>query len=86
MPLTNRAQRLAAWVAGHPRPTNANVRHWLYQHSWIVQGAKFGWWHGAQALQILIGVDRKVDALWGIGARSEAEAQAALGLVQSRAG
>ena len=86
MPLTDRAQRLAAWVAAHPRPTDANVRHWLYQHSWIVEGAKFGWWHGAQALRTLIAVDRRVDALWGIGARSEAEAQTALAFVQSRAG
>ena len=86
IPLTDRAQRLAVWVAAHPRPTDANVRHWLYQHSWIVQGAKFGWWHGAQALRTLIAVDRRVDALWGIGARSEAEAQAALAFVQSRSG
>src|SRR5205085_12488955 len=76
--LPARAHLLGAWVAAHPKPTNANVRHWLYQHAWIVDGAAFGWWHGAQALHMLIGVDRKVEARWGIGRRSEAVARAAL--------
>jgi hypothetical protein len=59
------------------------VQHWLYQHSWITAGAKFGWWHGAEALQTLIAVDRTVERQWSMGAKSEAEAQAALDFVKS---
>ena len=84
IPLTARAQRLDAWVSSHRSPTNANVSHWLYQHSWIVTGARLGWWHGAQALELLIQVDRKVQREWGIGARSERLAQAALADVRRR--
>ncbi len=83
MPLPARAQLLGSWVAGHPRPSDANVRHWLYQHSWIVEGAKFGWWHGAEALQTLIAVDRQVEAHWGVGHRSEAIARATLKRVRA---
>src|SRR5436190_2986409 len=54
-----RAERLSAWLTPSRQPTNANVRHWLYQHAWIVTGAKFGWWHGAQALRTLIAIDRR---------------------------
>src|SRR5262245_54553887 len=75
--LPTRALRLEAWVAGRPK-TPPNVQHWLYQHAWIVTGAKFGWWHGAQALQTLIRVDQRVQREWGVGARSEAVARAAL--------
>jgi hypothetical protein len=77
MALPTRALRLEAWVAGKPRNAS-NVQHWLYQHAWIVTGAKFGWWHGAQALQTLIRVDQRVQRQWGIGARSEAVARATL--------
>ena len=78
MALPARALRLQAWLAVHPKKTPANVQHWLYQHAWIVTGAKFGWWHGEQALQTLIRVDRQVERAWGIGHRSEAVARAAL--------
>lgn len=37
----------------------ASVRYWLYQHAWIVAGAKFGWWHGAQARQALAYVEER---------------------------
>ena len=83
MPLPARAQLLRSWVAAHPRPNDANVRHWLYQHAWIVEGAKFGWWHGAEALQTLIAVDREVEAHWGVGHRSEAIARATLKRVRA---
>src|SRR5262249_21146330 len=83
MPLTARAQRLEAWVASKPK-TPANVRHWLYQHSWIVTGARFGWWHGAEALQTLLRVDQHVEREWGIGAKSEADARAALAYVSRK--
>ncbi len=78
MPLTNRARLLAAWVEQHPKKTDAEVHHWLYQHAWIVYGAKFGWWHGAEALRTLIRVDGRVQQLWGVGSESEASARAAL--------
>ena len=61
------------------------MRHWLYQHAWIVTGARFGWWHGAQALQTLIAVDRQLERQWGIGGKSQAVANAALEQVRRRA-
>jgi hypothetical protein len=84
MPLTSRAALLLRWVQGHPKPTDANVRHWLYQHSWIVTGAEMGWWHGAAALHELVTVDQRVWQLWGIGERSEAVARQALAQVESK--
>jgi hypothetical protein len=82
IPLPARARRLEAWLTGDPRPTAANQRHWLYQHAWIVSGARFGWWHGAEALNVLIRVDRRVESQWGIGYRSEAVARGALAAVR----
>jgi hypothetical protein len=84
MPLPNRARLLGRWIGQHPRPTNANVKRWLYQNAWVVTGARFGWWHGAQALRILIGVDRRTETLWGIGAKSRLLAQNALAEVEAR--
>jgi PASTA domain len=83
-PLTARARLLGFWVSRHRTPTDANVRHWLYQHAWIVEGAQLGWWRGAAALETLIRVDRRVQAHWGIGARSEATARAALAEVKRK--
>src|SRR5438067_1470300 len=57
MPLVQRAKLLSTWIASHPR-TPATVRHFLYQNSWVVTGARFGWWHGADALRELIAADR----------------------------
>ena len=82
--LTARARRLERWLGSHPKPTNANVRHWLYQHEWIVTGARFGWSHGAEALEILIRVDRRVQARWEIGKKSEAAARRALAAVRAK--
>jgi hypothetical protein len=82
--LPARALRLQSWAANRPK-TSANVRHWLYQHAWIVTGARFGWWHGAQALQTLIAVDRQLEQQWGIGGKSQAVANAALEQVRHRA-
>ena len=84
MPLTNRAQLLRSWLEAHQTKTNANVAHWLYQNAWIVTGAKFGWWHGAEALTTLMAVDRRAQQLWGIGSQSAQLAQSALSEVQSR--
>jgi hypothetical protein len=83
--LPARARRLDAWLTSPRGPTAANQRHWLYQHAWIVTGAKFGWWHGAEALRVLIRVDRRVESQWGIGYRSEAVARRALAAVEARA-
>ena len=85
IPLTVRAQRLSAWLTPSRRWTAANERYWLYQHAWVVTGAKFGWWHGAAALRVLINVDRRVETQWGLGIRSESVARGALAAVEARA-
>jgi hypothetical protein len=79
-----RARRLDAWLTAGRGPTAANQRHWLYQHAWIVTGANFGWWHGAEALRLLIRVDRHIESRWGIGHRSEAVARRALAAAEAR--
>jgi PASTA domain len=84
IPLPVRADRLLGWVGKHPQPTDANVRYWLFQHAWIVSGARMGWWHGSAALHTLLQVDQRVWDLWGIGARSERQARKALAEVQAR--
>ena len=84
MPLPDRAKQLGTWLQTHPKPTNAVVRHWLYQNEWIVTGARFGWWRGAEALRTLIQVDARAESLWGIGAKSENHARAALSEVEAR--
>ena len=84
LPLVTRARLLDRWVASHPGHTAPNVRRWLYQHAWIVTGARFGWWHGDQALAILIATDRRVEAQWGVGAASLQQARAALAEVRAR--
>jgi PASTA domain len=84
IPLTERARRLVAWLHAHPRPTRANVSHFLYQQSWIVTGAKFGWWHGAEALRLLVAADHRAQAQWGIGGKSELAARRALAEVEAR--
>jgi hypothetical protein len=83
MPLPQRAHLLSTWIATHSK-TKANVRHFLYQHSWIVTGAKFGWWHGAEALRELIAADQAAQQRWGIGRKSELVARAALAEVEAR--
>jgi hypothetical protein len=82
--LTKRATALAAWVEAHPRRTSRAVNHWLYQHNWIVTGARFGWSQGAPALRTLIAVDARVQQLWSVGARSEQLARRALADVERR--
>jgi hypothetical protein len=84
MPLTQRAQLLSVWIGAHAK-TKANVRHFLYQHNWIVTGASFGWWHGAEALRKLIAADRIAERRWGIGKVSEHVARRALTEVEAKA-
>jgi beta-lactam-binding protein with PASTA domain len=83
LPLPQRARILSSWIATHGK-TRANVRHFLYQHSWIVTGAQFGWWHGAEALRELIAADRAAQQRWGVGRKSELVARAALVQVEAR--
>ena len=83
MPLPQRAKLLSRFIATHRR-NGANVRHFLYQNSWIVTGAKFGWWHGADALRELIAADRAAQQRWGLGRKSELVARAALAEVEAR--
>ena len=83
IPLSARAKQLAAWVEAHPQRTPANVNHWLYQHNWIVTGARFGWSDGAAALDTLVAVDARVQKLWGVGAESQQVARSALARVKA---
>jgi hypothetical protein len=84
IPLPARAAALGTWLAAHPKKTNANVAHWLFQNSWIVAGARMGWWHGAEALRALVTVDARTEAVWGIGGKSRALARQALAEVEAR--
>ena len=61
------------------------INFWLYQHSWIVTGARFGWHDGAEALRILIKVDQSLERRFGFGARSEVVARRALAYVEAQA-
>ena len=82
--LPARARRLDTWLSAHRRPTTVNVREYLFQHAWIVTGAKFGWWRGEEALRLLVQVDRRAQRLWGIGAKNERVARSALRHVAAR--
>jgi hypothetical protein len=84
MPLPQRARLLEQRLAAHPKPTPELVNYWLYQHAWIVTGAKFGWSGGAEALATLIEVDMKLQARWDMGAKSANVARAALAEVERR--
>ena len=84
MPLPDRARLLSNWLSSHRRPTSANVHHFLYQNAWVVAGARFGWWHGAAALRLLIAADAKAEDLWGVGYKSELAARTALAEVEAR--
>ena len=84
MPLPDRARLLGRFIDSHPQPANANVKYWLYQHEWIVVGAKLGWWRGAEALRILIQDDAKAQTRWGVGSRSAQVARRALAGVEAR--
>jgi hypothetical protein len=84
MPLPDRARLLSTWLAAHPKPSAANVRHFLYQNAWIVTGARFGWWRGAEALKLLVAADRRAEAQWGVGSKSESLARLALAEVEAR--
>jgi hypothetical protein len=82
--LPQRARRLAQRMDAMAKPTNHLVNFWLYQHSWIVTGARFGWHDGAEALRILIKVDQSLERRFDFGARSEAVARRALAYVEAQ--
>jgi hypothetical protein len=82
--LSQRARQLAKRMDAMPKPTNRLVNYWLYQHSWIVTGARFGWHDGAEALRILIKVDQSLERRFDFGARSETVARRALAYVEAQ--
>ncbi len=78
IPLPRRAANLERYIKAASAPSTALREHFVFQHAWVVTGAKFGWWHGAEALRILIRVDEEVQRRFGWSASSEREARAAL--------
>jgi beta-lactam-binding protein with PASTA domain len=84
MPLPQRARVLRARTAALVEPSRRFVSHWLYQHAWLVTGARFGWKDGDDALRTLIQVDRSLSVRFGFGARSERVARSALAFVEAR--
>lgn len=84
MRLPQRALALEKRAAALARPSRKFVSYWLYQHSWLVTGARFGWQGGDDALQTLIQVDRSLYVRFGFGARSERVARRTLAYVESR--
>jgi hypothetical protein len=83
IPLPQRARLLQRRMDDMSKPTNRLVNYWLYQHSWIVTGARFGWHDGDEALRILIKVDQSLERRFDFGARSEAVARRALAYVEA---
>ena len=85
MPLPARARELQHRLAGSNKPPQHLINFWLYQHSWIVTGARFGWHDGAEALRILIKVDQSLQRRFGFGAKSEVVARRARDYVEAQA-
>jgi hypothetical protein len=81
--LPARARMLARRMDAMSKPTNKLVNYWLYQHAWIVTGARFGWRDGAEALRILIKADQSLVRRFDFGARSERVARRALAYVEA---
>jgi PASTA domain len=84
MPLPDRARLVEERLAHAPRPSKKLVGFWLYQHTWIVTGARFGWSRGDEALRVLIRVDETLERRWGFGVRSAAVARRALAYVEAQ--
>jgi hypothetical protein len=83
MPLPQRAELLLRYLRAHKKLTKQVAHRWLVQHAWVTAGARFGWWHGAQALQTLIAADRLAEQRWGAGYANEALAASALAFVHA---
>jgi hypothetical protein len=86
MPLPARARALEARAAMLKKPSRRFVNFWLYQHSWIVTGSRFGWKDGDTALKTLIRVDKSLQKRFGFGRRSQTVARRALAYVESKKG
>ena len=84
LPLPQRALALQERAVALAKPSRRFVNHWLYQHAWVVTGARFGWKDGDEALRTLIQVDRSLSVRFGFGARSERVARRTLAYVESR--
>jgi hypothetical protein len=84
LPLPQRARKLAAWVEDLKKLTPDALDHFTYQHAWVVTGASFGWWRGAEALRILIAADERFQKRFSAGADAEAEARSTLREVERR--
>jgi PASTA domain-containing protein len=84
LPLPMRATLLEKRMNGAAKPTGKLVNYWLYQHSWIVTGASFGWSGGDDALRTLIRTDLRLQQRFGFGKKSAAVARATLADVQRR--
>ena len=82
--LPARAQQLASWIDAHPKPSGPATQHWFAEHAWIVTGAKFGWWGGAEALTRLVKIDQRAERLWKVGSSNRELAQQALREVQAK--
>jgi hypothetical protein len=83
MPLPQRADLLLRYLRAHKKLTKKVAHRWLVQHAWVTAGARFGWWHGAEALQTLIAADRLAESRWGVGYENEAIAAHALAFVKA---
>jgi hypothetical protein len=81
--LPARARMVSRRMDAMSKPTDRLVNYWLYQHAWIVTGARFGWHDGAEALRILIEVDQSLVRRFDFGARSEVVARRALAYVEA---
>jgi hypothetical protein len=84
MALPDRASELEEWAKKLDKITPAALDHFAYQHAWIVTGAGFGWWRGAEALRTLIRVDEKMQSRFDVGREHEAQARAALAEVERK--
>jgi hypothetical protein len=84
LPLPTRATLLEKRMNAAAKPTRKLVNYWLYQHSWIVTGASFGWSGGDDALRTLIRTDLRLQSRFGFGKKSAAVARATLADVQRR--
>jgi hypothetical protein len=83
--LPARARALQRRLSGGGKPSQHLINFWLYQHSWIVTGSRFGWHDGAEALHILIKIDQNLERRFGFGAKSEVVARRALAYVEAQA-
>lgn len=83
--LPQQAQQLGAWLEKHPKSTAANRAYFSYRSWLIVTGARNGWSRGAEALKMLISVQKRAERAWHVGSKDRLAAEKALLEVQARA-